>query len=168
MRWWGESMGSIGDEGARSVISSQQWELEAERAAHRETQAYLQRALRMAGYYRRQAEQMQAELPYSPEPNQPTEPNRTNDQAHALVDGDGGGVVLMMAVCEVAGVLAQATRMLASYLRQVPPGQPAMSQLIEVQRGLAPVLAQLEAHLTAATGTPTAPAPPATPTPMRP
>lgn len=100
----------------REAVEGYRQELGLERAAHRETRAYLQRALRAAQYWRAEADRLERGDP-NPTPNPMPIPNGPPNPSPPPFSGGGGDDAVVVLCAELCGTL---TRLLAEVVRGAP------------------------------------------------
>ena len=138
------------------AISEDRFELNLERAAHRETRAHLARMTQAVQYWHARAtnngldRMAQAAMHEQPLPNQLPIPIPT-----PVPDGRGGGGEVMVLVCAVMRSLAHLASQLALQQGGTPPGPEAEGWVREVQDRVDRLVAALPAGTGATGPTPT-------------
>jgi hypothetical protein len=133
------------------VISEERLELNLERAAHRETRAYLARVIQALQYY--QARTRDLEQGYPPDGQLPI-PIPTPVPAGGGGDGGDGGGQLLVVVSEVLVAVAQLARRLALQQGGTPPDPEVGEWVREVQDRVDRLVAALPAGTGVGTGGP--------------
>jgi len=132
------------------AISEERLELNLERAAHRETRAYLARVIQALQYY--QARTRDLEQGYPPDGQLPIPTPLPIPIPTPVPAGSGGGGEVMVLVCAVMRSLAHLASQLALQQGGTPPGHEVGGWVHEVQDRVDRLVAALPAG-TGGTGT---------------